>query len=251
MPQPEPQTDEGHDAFMDRCMSDDVMQEEYPEEDQRLAVCETQWEKDRAQAPPAADRVVERRCTALDGESVTVETRDDGSQKIVGLAAVYYDGTPRTEYELWEGVRERIKRGAFAALLKEGTDTRALFNHEADNVLGRTTTNTLKLKSTVRGLEYEIRPPDTQVARDLLKLLERGDITGSSFSFLIGEEVWKDEDGGEVREIKKISKLFDVGPVTFPAYEATDAGLRSVQTAHDKAAHEDARRRQFFESRRE
>lgn len=227
MPEPTPNANEEHDEFIERCMGNETMQKEYPEEDQRYAVCQAQWEKDQKSAPAN----VERRWTPLDIEPIRVEKRDDGSRKIVGLAAVYYDGTPRTEYTIWEGVRERIRHGAFAALLKAGTDTRALFNHDPDNLLGRTTTGSLKLKSTRFGLEYEITPPDTQTARDVVALLQRGDLTGSSFSFLIGEESWKeDEKGDEVREIKQVAKLFDVGPVTFPCYEATTANARSLES---------------------
>lgn len=196
---------------------------------------EPQPETDEEQKPDAGREAepqeVERRWTPLAMDPIRIEERADGGQKIVGMAAIYYDGTPRTEYELWEGVKERIKHGAFSALLKAGTDTRALFNHDPDNLLGRTVTDTLKLKSTRFGLEYEIMPPDTQTARDVVALLERGDLTGSSFSFLIGEETWKEDDeGNEIREIKQVSKLFDVGPVTFPAYEATTANMRSLET---------------------
>ena len=176
-----------------------------------------------------ANENVERRWTPMEMEPIRIEDRDDGGTKIVGMAAIYYDGTPRTEYELMPGVRERIRHGAFAALLKDGTDTRALFNHDPDNLLGRTVNDTLKLKSTKYGLEYEVTPPDTQAARDVVALLRRGDLTGSSFSFMIGDESWKEEDGDEVREIKHISQLFDVGPVTFPAYKATTANMRSLE----------------------
>ena len=201
------------------------MQDEHPDEDERAAVCETQWEDGRSRPAQA-----ERRFTPLALEPIRVEDREDGGTKIVGMAAIYYDGTPRTEYELMPGVRERIRHGAFSALLKEGTDARALFNHDPNQLLGRTANDTLTLRSTRVGLAYEITPPDTQAARDVVALLRRGDLTGSSFSFLIGEESWKEEeDGDEVREIKQVAKLFDVGPVTFPAYEATTANMRSVE----------------------
>lgn len=227
MPQPKPKSDETHDAWIERCMGNDVMVEEYPDEDQRHAVCQTIWDDSRQDAPAE----VERRFTPMDIRPIKVETRDDGTKKIVGLAVVYYDGTPRTEYELFPGVRERIQHGAFSALLKEGTDTRALFNHDPSQLLGRTTAKTLKLKSTRYGLDYTILPPDTQAAHDVVALLERGDLSGSSFSFDIGEEKWtEDEDGNEIREIKVVSKLYDVGPVTFPAYEATTANTRSLDS---------------------
>lgn len=242
MPLPKPKPDEEHDEFMERCMADEVMQEDHPDEDERYAVCETQWEDGRAASAPSPAEV-ERRFTASSVGPVRIERADD-KPKIVGLAAVYYDGTPATEYELWPGLRERIRRGAFSALLKAGTDTRSLFNHDPDNVLGRTTAGTLKLHSSIKGLEFEIDPPDTQMARDLVKLIDRGDVTGSSFSFEIGEEKWKhdgdDDTTDEIREITKVSQLFDVGPVTFPAYEATLADLRSVENRKQTHAAERA-----------
>ncbi len=163
---------------------------------------------------------------------VDLEQRDGEAARIVGVAALYYDGTPRTEYEMWPGYVERIRPGAFAGLLKEGTDTMGLFNHDPSQILGRTTAKTLRLTSKRRGLLYEIDPPDTQTGRDVVENLRNGNITGSSFSFTIGKDkVTTDEDRDVmVREIIKVERLFDVGPVTYPAYENTEAGLRSVDT---------------------
>ena len=197
---------------------------------------------------------VERRFTAADAGPVEMEQRDGEDPKIVGCGAIYYDGTPRTEYQLGPGVVERIRPGAFAAVLREGPDTMGLFNHNPDNVLGRTTAGTLRLKSTRRGLEYAITPPDTQLGRDLAENIRRGDISGSSFSFTVTKDglKWKEEEGQEIREIVKVDRLFDVGPVTFPAYTATDAALRSldveaeppVPPAEDPHVLEDAVRRE-------
>ncbi len=176
---------------------------------------------------------IERRFTAMDAGPVELEQRDSEGPKIKGLAVVYYDGTPRTEYEIAPGVVERVRPGAFAELLREGTDTMALFNHDPNNVLGRTAeAKTLRLKSTRRGLEYEIDPPDTQIGRDVVENLRRRDVSGSSFAFMMdpeGEKWKKDKDRDlDVREIVKVARLFDVGPVTNPAYTATEAALRSL-----------------------
>jgi len=232
MPLPSPSPDEEHDAFMDRCMGDSTMNEEYPNEDQRYAVCQTQWDKDQKSARGG----IERRFTAMQAAPIAVETRADGKKRIRGVAAVYYDGTPDTEYELWPGVRERIKPGAFKRILGEKPDVRGLFNHDPNQVLGRTENGTLKLKSTSAGLEYEIEPPDTQTARDVVELLSRGDISGSSFSFIPSVDTKIEGDDGQVTyELGDFKRLFDVGPVTFPAYEATTAGLRSLQTNRPEA----------------
>jgi HK97 family phage prohead protease len=158
-----------------------------------------------------------------------LEARLDGegdNKKIVGYAAVYYDGTPETEYELWPGVRERILPGAFDGVL--GNDVRGLFNHDVNQVLGRTTSGTCRLSVDSVGLRYEIEPPDTQCGRDTKTVLARKDVTGSSFSFCTKTDRWtRNDDGTEIRELVEIRQLFDVGPVTFPAYEATTAGVRA------------------------
>ena len=192
-------------------------------------------QKRGAQDADARAEGIERRFTA-GGPAAGVELRkrEDGKPVIAGVAAVYYDGSRDTEYELWPGVRERIQPGAFKRILGEGPDVRGLYNHDPNHVLGRTSKGTMTLRSTERGLEYEIEPPDTQGARDVMELLRRGDVDGSSFGFTIKSET-RVEDGDEtIYELADFGKLFDVGPVTFPAYEATSAGLRSMQTGRER-----------------
>lgn len=153
-----------------------------------------------------------------------IETREDGPQRLVGYAAVFYDGRPETEYRLWDDVVERIAPGAFARALREQQDVRALFNHDASELLGRTP-ETLSLVEDERGLRYEITLPPTQRARDLATLVERGDLTGSSFAFVVRKQEAEVVDGVTIHTILDVD-LYDVGPVTFPAYEATTVARR-------------------------
>lgn len=160
---------------------------------------------------------------------VALEQRaDDDQPRIVGVASVYYDGSERTEYELWKGMRERILKGAFDRAIKED-DVRALFNHDSNQVLGRTKSGTLSLQSRDEGLFYETKNSDTRVYTDVREMIRRGDVDGSSFAFRVLSERWKWDDARslEIREIEEV-QLYDVGPVTFPAYEATSAGVRAV-----------------------
>lgn len=168
--------------------------------------------------------MIERRNTPV---PATLEERGEGEQpQIVGRAAVFYDGTEATEFELWEGMRERIMPKSFDRALKESDDVRGLFNHNPDMILGRTAAKTLMLNKTKQGLDYRIIPGQTTVASDTIESLRRGDVTGSSFAFRVTDQTWKTIDGIDIREIRGV-ELFDVGPVTYPAYEATTAGLRS------------------------
>lgn len=169
---------------------------------------------------------MERRFLPAARAHVAVERGAADDNAITGVASVFYDGTPGTEYELWSGVFERILPGAFDRAIKENDDVRALFNHDPSLLLARTTSHTLRLWVDKIGLRYEIDPGDTQVARDVLIHIERGDVTGSSFAFTPTDESWRKEAGKEIREIKGV-KLYDVAPVTYPAYEATSAGTRS------------------------
>lgn len=183
----------------------------------------------------------ERRFTSQKQGPVALLSRDGGGEVIAGYASVYYDGSQGTEYQLWEGAVERVMPGAFDRALAEGDDCRGLFNHDPNCVLGRSASGTLRLKSDAKGLSYEIDPADTTVSADVREHLRRGDVNGSSFSFLITDQDWRTETRNEktldIREIRGV-KLFDVGPVTYPAYEGTTAGTRSADDLSEaRAAH--------------
>ncbi len=153
---------------------------------------------------------------------------DDGKAKTIsGYAAVFAtDKDAGTRYKLWDDMEERIQPGAFDRALKEKHDVRALFNHEPNNLLGRSTSGTLRLSTDSVGLKYEIDLPDTQQARDVATLIDRGDLDGSSFGFIARRVEWEDRDGMSYRKILDVD-LVDVGPVTYPAYTSTTAQMRS------------------------
>lgn len=126
------------------------------------------------------------------------------------------------------GFREKVRPGAFADTI-QNDDIRALWNHDPNFVLGRNKSGTLSLKEDDRGLAIETTMPDSQFARDLSRTIARGDVDQMSFGFLVppkGDD-WRFEDGGIVRELLKV-QLFDVSPVTFPAYPQTDVSARAV-----------------------
>jgi len=171
---------------------------------------------------------VERRDVFQSAGKIGIETREDGTEVIVGHAAVFYDGTDGTQYDLFgDGtVLERIMPQAFSRALSERHDVRALVNHDPNQILGRLPAGTLTLSVDRQGLRYEITPPDTQIGRDTLVSLKRGDMTGSSFAMRVREETWTEdrEAGITVRQIEDVD-LRDVGPVTYPAYKGADSGV--------------------------
>ena len=154
------------------------------------------------------------------------ELRSDGTDSIVGHAAMF----DVLSEELW-GFREKIAPGAFDDVL--GDDVRALFNHDPNFVLGRTTARTLVLSVDQTGLRNEIAPPDTQWARDLLTSMKRGDITQQSFAFVVKNDSWEynKEADTVTRTILKVERLYDVSIVTYPAYPQTTAQV--IQRAQE------------------
>jgi len=125
------------------------------------------------------------------------------------------------------GFIEQIDSSAFDET--DMSDVRALFNHDQNYVLGRTVSGTLRLMKDEKGLAYEVDLPDTQLGRDMYESIKRGDISQSSFAFTIEDDEFRMEDGNVYRTIKKIKRLYDVAPVTFPAYEATSVMARAKE----------------------
>jgi HK97 family phage prohead protease len=128
---------------------------------------------------------------------------------------------------------ETIKPGAFTRALKEKQDVRALMNHDPNLVLGRTASGTLSMREDKTGLYFDCDLPDTQTGRDLHTLIQRGDIDGCSFGFRVMKQSWreeKDAKSGKVVQYREIEDLdlYDVGPVTFPAYPQTSVDARSL-----------------------
>lgn len=155
---------------------------------------------------------------------------DNQTSKIHGYGSVF---NSRSENLCgnFGNFREIIMPGAFDDVLDD--DVRALFNHDPNFVLGRNKANTLTLSTDETGLRYEIEAPQTQTIRDLvLEPMKRGDINQSSFAFRIaryGDEWAEDEDGAVIRTIHKISRLFDIGPVTYAAYTDASSATRSLK----------------------
>lgn len=149
------------------------------------------------------------------------ERADNGLPRLRGHAAVF-----NSLSEPMYGFREQIAPGAFAESIGKD-DIRALWNHDTSHVLGRKSAGTLILTEDERGLAVDINPPNTTWAKDLLISIKRGDVSQMSFGFRVLTDSWSMVDGSEVRTLEKV-QLFEVSPVTFPAYSATDVSARSL-----------------------
>ena len=219
MPIPKPKDGEKEKDFISRCMSNDTMKEEYPDDDQRLAVCYSTWRKAKeSNESKAAPTDFEVRDYDVE---LRVARAEDKPPRIEGHAAVF----DKKSVDLG-GFVEIVKPGAFARTLKT-SDVRGLFNHDRNFVLGRMSAGTLRMTEDSRGLLFDNDPPDTQWARDLLVSIERGDISQMSFSFRAVKEQWDESAKPVLRSLLDVD-LADAGPVTMPAYPQTDVKVRSL-----------------------
>ncbi|TVS19300.1 MAG: HK97 family phage prohead protease [Gammaproteobacteria bacterium] len=130
-----------------------------------------------------------------------------------------------TFYEIFEP-------GAFDDVLRD--DVRALFNHDPDNLLGRTTNETLRLWTDQQGGHFECQLDDDHIATFVRKKVLRRDLTGCSFAFRMQEgdadaEEWRRDGSLLVRVVRRVGRLLDVGPVTYPAYEATEVSVQTLE----------------------
>jgi len=151
----------------------------------------------------------------------STEIQEEGRSK--GIASVF-----EQETRLFGDFYEVIDPTAFDNVL-DG-DTRVLFNHNPDKILGRTKSGTASIYKSDAGLGYEWDPPDTSYGRDLQVSLKRGDVDQSSFTFTIKREKWENRaDGTILRTVLEVGEMFDVSPVTFPAYQGTSVSARSQQ----------------------
>jgi uncharacterized protein len=143
-----------------------------------------------------------------------------------GYAAVYHD----LSVDLG-GFVERVRPGCFDASLAVGADVRLLINHDSNYVLGRTASGTAVFTGDKRGLRVDCDElPDTSYARNLVVLMDRGDINQMSFGFVTRSDAWNETDplsGLPIRELVQ-ADVFDGSVVTFPAYPSTTAEVRSI-----------------------
>lgn len=151
-------------------------------------------------------------------KELRVAPADGGVSRLSGHAAVFNELS-----EDMGGWFERIAGGAFAEAIASD-DVRCLRDHEPCMILGRNKAGTLSLAEDAQGLAFQCDLPDTSYARDLSVSISRGDVSQCSFSFAVmapEDETWGEVDGKVVRTILK-AKLYDVSPVTYPAYPTTD-----------------------------
>lgn len=168
---------------------------------------------------------IEIRCFSGNMRSTSIDPASNASKSFEGYAARYNEIS-----DVLGNFREKIAPGFFDDVNRY--DVRALFNHDKNFVLGRSSAGTLKLFPDSVGLRVEITPPPAQWAIDLSESIRRGDINQMSFAFTMpkdgkGEKWEKDSNGNWLRTLIKPNQIFDVSIVTTPAYPQTSVSVNS------------------------
>lgn len=220
MPIPKPNPNQTQTDFMQMCMGDKMMNKDYTDQKQRLAVCQSQWDKSQKSKDSFLPDI-ERRSFRVADLRVAVDPAGKEPPKLQGYAAVFNQLS-----EDLGGFREQIAPGAFKNTLAND-DIRALFNHDPNMVLGRNKAGTLRAREDQNGVAFEVDVPDTQCGRDLLVSVKRGDISQCSFAFTTNSDTWNNGADGTVTRTLNDVTCMDLSPVTYPAYPQTSVKARS------------------------
>jgi hypothetical protein len=218
MPIPKPRDGESKDDFLKRCMADETMVSEYPDEKQRYAVCLSQFEDKRG------GTVMEKAKREIRlAELRALDAAGEGEMIVEGRAIVY--DSPTVLYE-FDGIKyyEVIARGALDGA--DLSDVPFKYNHsDAVMVMARTRNKTLELIPDDQGLLIRAKLANTTAGRDLYELIRRGDIDKMSFAFTVAEDSYDRET--HTRTILRFKKIWDVSAVDTPAYTDTFISARS------------------------
>ena len=162
---------------------------------------------------------------------------EEGERFVEGYAALF-DSRSKL-LSSWDMVfYEELRAGSFAEAL-ERSDLDVVFvpDHNSEKVIARSKAGTLELKEDEKGLYFKASVPDVTYANDMYKLMERGDLSDTSFAFNVSEEGFtmsETEEGIPLRSINKIDRLLDVSVVTRGAYAEPSAEARGLKEYIDQ-----------------
>ena len=186
----------------------------------------------------AAEIQERRNYVAYQGISLEVRAAAEGEEsRAIGGYAVKYN-TPVVITDRWgDKYLEEIAAGCFEKSLsrckENGSEIKALWNHDTSRPLGSTKTDTLRFNmGDTTGLNYDIDLPNNTWGNDVRESVKRGDVDGSSFGFICLEDKWsKVQHEGEEMYKRSVVKaeLLEVSPCTFPAYDSSQINCRSFE----------------------
>jgi HK97 family phage prohead protease len=155
--------------------------------------------------------------------SVDFEVRAEGD----GMTFTGYASVFNSPSEDLGGFIEYVAPGAFKRSLQSRNEVKLLWNHDSGEPLASLRGGTMQLVEDERGLKVTAQLPNTTRGRDIAELLRTNVIDSMSFGFNVIKDSWSRD--GQTRTLESV-RLFEVSVVSFPAYEATTAQVRSQQT---------------------
>jgi len=107
----------------------------------------------------------------------------------------------------------------------------SMHNHRSERLLGATASGTMRTGVDSTGVWYEVDLPNAPTGDDVLESVRRGDTPGSSFQFDIrGDgDRWSMREGKAFREVTQFNGVYEMGPVSEPAYPDTSISARSME----------------------
>lgn len=182
-----------------------------------------------------ATNEIERRAYV---NGVEIETRADNKNGTLrGYAARF-----GSVYDMgW--FTEEVGRDAFKNA--DMSDVRILFNHDPNQILGRTKSGTARVGVDEKGLWYEVDLPES--ANNIRDAVIRGDIDQSSWGFYLKKDSWTKRDGSDKqhRVLEQVEVVFDASPVTFPANPDTTVAKRSLEMVQNTEAEKIKRQKEL------
>jgi hypothetical protein len=228
----------------------DELQKRAPEnrEDLLSALCENRVARDKletgwaasslhrrisasepAEQSSSAEPLVEERVSAV-ADAVMSAPRVSGAKagaRLQGYAALFDSDSVDMGYI------ERVRCGAFAQAIQK-SDTRFLFNHDSNFILGRSANKSLRLSEDSKGLHFDCALLDGDSLSDsIVRRVSRGDLSQCSFAFTTKRDSWEfaARPGGiDLRYVEEVDYLYDVSVVTRPAYPSTSVTVLTAPT---------------------
>ena len=207
MPIPKPNAGENRDDFMGRCLSSDIMQREYSDMGQRLAVCISSFDD--------KDEKMESETLELETEYFEVEAE---------LKAYHDDDEKEKDKGMFEGYasifgnkdlgNDVIEKGAFMRSLrrKGARKIKMLYQHDTKEPIGVFDT----VKEDADGLYVKGRlAMGTQKGREVYELMKMGAIDGLSVGYRVDAKGHHYDDKRKYRVLKEVD-LMEISAVTFP-----------------------------------
>lgn len=175
-----------------------------------------------------------------------VRAKEDGTKNVSGYVVKF---NMRSQL-IWGEFYERVAKGAFAKSLEENT-IKALWNHRSDFVLGSTKNATLRLEEDEIGLRFELDLPNNSWGNDAYESINRGDVDGVSFGFVVRSDSWQYLQTEDVYERTLLDiDLFEISPTPFPAYPDSEVGKRSIEGIPDTKEDRQKQKQQDVQKRK-